>query len=168
MRRYLLILSVLSASVFAHAQYRPYYSWAFGFRAGATGGTSGVTIKGFFNNSIALEGIVGYWHGAPAGTLLLEAYMPVSRADGLQLYVGGGAHFTGQTGYGRWYIIERRGYDYLDAGAGYGIDAILGLEYKIPAAPVAFSVDIKPFAEFSEAGGFAMAIDPGLGIKIAF
>lgn len=168
MRRYVIVLLTVLAALSVRAQHRPYYTWAFGLRAGATGGTSGLAIKGFIGETTAIEGIIGYWHGAPAGTLLLEKYVPAFRTDGLNWYFGGGAHVTGKTGFNRWYVIDRRGYDYVNAGAGYGIDAIAGLEYKVPAAPVAFSIDLKPFVEFSNAGGFAMAIDPGVAVKIAF
>jgi hypothetical protein len=168
MKRFLFIVLIVSACFPARAQYRPYYSWAFGFRAGSTGGTSGLSVKGFIGETLALEGVIGYWHGAPAGTLLLEKYIPAFRTKGLNWFFGGGAHYTGSTGFSRWYIVDNRGYDYVEGGAGYGIDAIAGIEYKIPAAPVAFSIDLKPFVEFSDAGGFAMAVDPGVGVKLAF
>lgn len=168
MIRHLFLFMGLFTATLCYSQYRPYYTIAFGARAGATGGSSGGTIKGFMTETVALEGIVGVWHGGITGTLLVEKYVPAFRTRGLNWYFGGGAHVTARTGYNRWYIIDKRGYNYMNGGAGFGLDGIFGIEYKIPVAPVAFSLDFKPFMEFSSAGGFAVALDPGIGIKLAF
>jgi hypothetical protein len=172
MKRILLFFAVICCVTGSYAQYRssfkPNYTFAFGARAGATGATSGLALKGFFGESFAIEGIVGYWHGGPTATVLFEKHIPAFGVRGLNWFVGGGAHYIGKTGYSKWYIIDQRGYDYENGGAGYGIDAITGLEYKVPAAPVAFGIDIKPAMEFSSNKGFAVAIDPGISVKIAF
>jgi hypothetical protein len=168
MTRFLLLFAGLFTATLCYTQYRPYYTIAFGARAGATGGSSGGTIKGFVSETVAIEGIIGVWHGGIAGTVLLEKYVPAFKTKGLNWYVGGGLHYVARTGYSHWYIIDKRGTNYSNGGSGFGIDAIFGIEYKIPVAPVAFSIDFKPFAEFSSSGGFAVALDPGLGIKLAF
>jgi len=158
----------LFCAVHANAQYKPYYSFAIGARGGATGSSSGLTIKGFTGETFALEGIVGYWHGGIATTLLAEKYVPAFHTRGLNWYFGGGLHYTAHSGSSRWYLVDDRAYKYTNEGASYGADLIAGLEYKIPQAPVAFSVDFKPYLEFGEKGGVGLALDPGLGIKLAF
>jgi hypothetical protein len=150
------------------SQYRSDYNWAVGLRAGATGATCGLTVKAFVSESAALEGIIGYWHGGFTGTALFEYHFPAFNSRLIKWYMGGGGHYTQATGYGKSYIIDQRGSDYVDGGAGYGIDGILGLEYKIPVAPVAFSLDVKPSMELNSYGGFTMALDPGLSVKLAF
>jgi hypothetical protein len=168
MKQYLMIFAGLCIAFCGYAQYRPNYTFAIGVRGGATGASSGGTIKGFIGESVALEGIVGVWHGGIATTALVEKYVPAFNTRGLNWYFGGGLHYTARSGYSRWYIIDERTYDYTNAGASYGIDLIGGIEYKIPAVPVAFSVDFKPYIEFGSKGGFGLAIDPGLGVKLAF
>ena len=57
---------------------------------------------------------------------------------------------------------------YYEGGVGLGVDGIVGLEYKIPKAPIALSLDVKPFVEFVSRGYIYSSLDPGLGIKITF
>ena len=168
MKRYLIILLVLCSTAVSYSQYRPNYSWAIGFRAGTSGATSGLTLKGFLTESVALDGIIGYWHGSLATTLLVEKHVPITKLRGLYLYAGGGAHFTGKSGYNKWYIVQQRGYSYANGGSGYGVDGVIGLEFKIPVAPVAISLDFKPMVEVGSGGGFAAGLDTGLSVKLAF
>jgi len=168
MKRYLILLLVLCSTAVCFTQYRPNYAWAIGFRAGSSGATSGLTIKGFLTESVALEGVVGYWHGSIATTLLVEKHVQITRLRSLYFYAGGGAHFTGKSGYNKWYIVQQRGYTYANGGSGYGVDGVIGLEYKIPVAPVAFSLDLKPMMEIGSNGGFAVGMDTGLSVKLAF
>ena len=48
-----------------------------------------------------------------------------------------------------------------------GIDAIVGLEYKIPNAPIAFSLDYKPSVNFMNLNAYGL-FDLALGIKFTF
>ena len=168
MKRFLIFLFVLCGTTVSFSQYRPDYSWAIGFRAGTSGATSGLTVKGFLTESVALEGIVGYWHGSLATTLLVEKHVQITKLRGLYFYAGGGAHFTGKSGYNKWYVLQERGYTYENGGSGYGVDGVIGIEYKIPVAPVAFSLDFKPMMEVGSNGGFAVGLDTGLSVKLAF
>ncbi|MBS3913859.1 MAG: hypothetical protein KG003_05130 [Bacteroidetes bacterium] len=139
------------------------YNNAIGLRAGLT---SGLTIKHFMGNSRAIEGIIGIWPYSTSITGLYEVYKGAGAA-GLNWYYGGGAHasfYTGRIYYNRYYDRYYRAYD----DHAFGLDLILGLEYKIPEIPFALSLDIKPFLEIHRGGGTYTALDPGLGLKIAF
>lgn len=144
------------------------YNTAIGLRAG---GTSGLTVKQFIGSSHAIEGIIGFWPNAFSITATYQKYTSSGSVTGLNWYYGGGAHVAIETdptyhydkNRGRWYY-----YRYHDEGVGIGIDGIIGLEYKIPAIPFAISLDLKPFLEVGSYGGVFAALDPGLGIKVAF
>jgi len=145
------------------------YKNAFGIRVGQT---SGFTYKHKFENDNAFEAILGTYPYAFSLTALYEKYMATG-ARGLNWYVGGGGHLgapvSGNYGY---YVYNESGrYYYYRTGAfgpAIGIDGIIGIEYKIPKAPVAFSFDLKPNFEYVRARGVYGSMDPGLGIKLAF
>jgi len=142
------------------------YNTAIGLRLGET---SGLTIKTAVADAAMLEGIVGIWNRGLSATLLYEIYAPAF-ASGLSWYYGGGGHValvTHRSGYS-WYDYGQRRFYYNDGGAGIGIDGVAGLEYKIPKAPIAFSLDLKPFLEFNTRGGAWVSLDPGLGMRVAF
>ena len=144
------------------------YSNAVGLRAGET---SGLTLKHFFSSGNAVEAIIGVWPYACGITGLYEKYVPVKNANGFNFYFGGGGHLN--VGMSRSYYVYRADnryytYRYNYPGLGLGLDGIAGLEYKIPAVPIAFSLDLKPFIEFSNWGMPFTALDPGFGIKFTF
>jgi hypothetical protein len=139
------------------------YKTAIGLRGGRT---SGLTLKHFVGESTALEGIVGVWNRAWGVTGLYEKYTQAGES-GLFWYYGGGLHATFESGSN----INYSPYDYYyssGGGMGLGIDGIVGLEYKIPPIPFALSLDLKPFFEINTSGNAFMALDPGIGIKVAF
>lgn len=168
MKRFLFLISLFVGVNFPAAAQNAPYSIAFGLRAGETGQMCGGTIKGFVTNSLALEGMFGYWHKGLTVTALAEQHYPLFRVRGLNWYFGGGLHVAGQTGYSRWYDVQGRGTVYEDGGMGFGIDAIFGVEFKIPVAPVAFSIDFKPYTEINSHGQLGGGLDPGLSVKLAF
>jgi hypothetical protein len=127
------------------------YNWAIGLRGG--GEMGGLTVKKNFGAN-AIEGIFSIpWSSGFAATVLYERNVPVI-ADGFNFYYGAGAHV------GVW------GYKGVTDFA-LGVDAIVGLEYKIPKAPIALSIDYKPMLNIIEHFGFYWA-DVALGIKFTF
>ncbi len=140
------------------------YNTAIGLRAGFT---SGLTVKHFFGGgNKAVEGIIGLWPYSTSITGLYEVHKGAGTA-GLNFYYGVGAHVAFRTSriyYSRYYDRYYR-YYYNNA---LGIDGILGIEYKVPEIPFALSLDLKPFIEFHNDGYVYSALDPGLGLKIAF
>lgn len=142
------------------------YKTAIGLRGGST---SGLTIKQFTSDNMALEGIIGIWPFSMSATGLIEFYAP-AQIVGLNWYYGFGGHVAFETGR-IYYASEVNGngrYFYREGELGLGLDGILGIEYKILPIPFALSLDIKPFLEVNTEGRAFMAIDPGLGVKFAF
>lgn len=129
-------------------------------------GTSGLTIKYFTHSNKAIEGIVGFYPDAFSVTALLETYVNAFDEPGLNWYYGFGGHLATATS---WEYSENyRGYRRTDGDFGIGVDGIFGIEYKINEVPIAISMDVKPFLEVTTSGNAYLAIDPGLGIKVAF
>ncbi len=122
------------------AQAQRNYNTSIGLRLGYT---SGLTVKGFINDKIALEGIVStrLWgsRGWGANTLLLtgliEWNFPIRGVQGLNWLVGGGLHIGF---YNDQYNNQGSGGTYV------GLDFIGGLEYTLPTAPFTFQLDLKP------------------------
>lgn len=143
------------------------YNTAIGLRAGET---SGLTVKHFFSQNNAVEGIFGAWHHGFSITGLYERHASAFGTAGLNWYYGAGGHVSFASD--RTYYYHRHGnrrYEYYSDGrVGVGIDGIFGMEYKIPKAPIAFSLDLKPYIEFVSNGGVWTSLDPGLGIKVTF
>lgn len=141
------------------------YTTAVGLRGGET---SGLTIKHFMGSQDALEGIIGLWYHGFNATLLYERHSSAFNANGLNWYYGLGGHVS-MYGNRRYYYNGRaRDYYYSNGSVGLGIDGIFGIEYKIPKAPIAFSLDVKPYVEFISSGGTWTSLDPGLGVKVTF
>lgn len=124
------------------------YKWAGGFRIG--GDLVGMTVKHKMNSQSAIEGIFSYpWKNGFTVTGLYERHIPVI-SQGFSFYYGAGAHL------GSW-----------DHDFAIGADAIVGLEYKVSQAPIAFSVDYKPTFNIASHTHFYMA-DIAFGIKYTF
>lgn len=146
MKRILIAIIVMAGcAAAANAQD---YSWGVGVRAG--GEMGGFSVKHKFDPASAVEAILAMpWDDGFVVTGLYERHVPVI-GDGFNLYYGGGGHIGG------W-----------DGGLAVGIDGIVGLEYKIANAPIAFSLDYKPIFNIGEDTRFYMA-DFALGVKFTF
>ena len=164
MKKLFLITIIVFLTVgIANAQ----YNVAIGLRSG---GTSGLTIKKN-NGPSAIEGIVGFWHDGLSLTALWEQNRMAFNEPGFNWYYGVGGHFavygdnfdrhSGPSWYYHPYVADKSAF-------GLGVDGIVGLEYKIPKAPIALSLDLKPYLEVVSDGGVFFSPDPGLGIKVAF
>jgi hypothetical protein len=139
------------------------YTTALGLRVG---GTTGVTLKHAIRPSTMVEGIVGGFSNGFSVTGLIEKHTLAFNERGLNWYYGGGAHIAVYNNRGRYDRFGRE-VDYnRDDDLGLGINGIVGLEYRLPDnVPIAFSVDLKPFIEFTSGGNVGFALDPSIGIK---
>lgn len=54
------------------------------------------------------------------------------------------------------------------SGLGLSIDGIVGVEYKIPSAPIAVSLDAKPYFDFLEETGFRIVEGLGFSVRYTF
>jgi hypothetical protein len=140
------------------------YETAIGARLG---GTSGFTIKHTFKPTLTFEGIVGGFANGFSLTGLVEKNLPAFNEKGLSWYYGGGGHLSAYNGRQMYYNRFGREVDYRERNdIGFGVNGIIGLEYRLPDnVPVAFSVDLKPFIEFTAYGRVGMAMDPSVGVK---
>jgi hypothetical protein len=161
-----IIISILTAN--AQSINSSSYKTAVGLRGG---GTSGLTIKHFVNSNTAIEGILGAWHRSFSATLLYQKHAAAFGVSGMRWYYGAGGHIAA-TARDEVYYFDRRGdryyYRYRDGGAAFGIDGIVGLEYKIPPIPFAISIDLKPNVEITSGGYTYFFLDPGMGLKFTF
>lgn len=132
------------------------YQTGVGVKIGYWGGGA-LDVKHFMNPSSALEGLLSFGSHWFTITGLYEFHGPVTGAPGLLWYVGPGAHL------GFWNGGYKRDHDY--GGAFFGIDGVLGLDYKFNGAPIDLSLDIQPEVSIPD-GGFD--VWGGLGIRFTF
>ena len=137
------------------------YTTAIGARIGPS---YGFTVKHFFSEKLAIEGLVtsryygpfkgsaiqgayGFGNGALGLNLtaLIEYHFPIGNIEGLNWFVGGGFHLGVWQGEGNhpWFP-DTKAY-FLT-----GIDAIGGVEYTFSEIPLTLQVDIKPSLHFIE------------------
>ena len=123
------------------------YTHSVGIRAG---GSAALTYRYHFNPTHAIEGMLWFgWNNAINVTALYEWSQPVINDD-FSLYYGAGAHI---------------GAAYNDFAI--GVDGIVGLEYQIPNAPIAISLDYKPAINFIHFNAYGF-FDFALGVKYTF
>lgn len=139
------------------------YRTAVGLKFG--GYENGPTVKYFVDNSVSLEGLLGFRSHGLVITGLYEFNQQAFGVAGLDFYYGAGAHI-GSEGAGMYQSIGGNSQVYTTAHILLGVDGAIGLEYKIPTAPIALSLDLNPRAELATGPFFDLA--PGLGIKYTF
>lgn len=120
-----------------------------------------LTIKHFIQDDRALEGIAYFWEHGFRFTGLYEFHGDITGAQGLKWYAGPGAHIG-------WYNDRywRDDHYYGDGSASFGVDGVLGLDYKFRGAPIAVSLDINPYLELLHHP--YVDVWGGLGLKFCF
>lgn len=101
----------------------------------------GVTYKNFIRDQKAIEAIGYFWKGTRL-CLLYELHHSINGVNGLQWYVGPGAHVA---------FYDRA---YFGGANVLGIDGVLGLDYRIPGTPLNLSLDWQPSFDFSKGSDF--------------
>ncbi len=120
------LLLLLLASQHAAAQK---YNTALGARLG--GGNYGITLQQRVASRVTIEGIAGLREREYSGTVLAEYHFGIL-GPSLNYYFGAGGHL----GHNK------------DTGGFSGLDALVGVEYKVAFLPVVLSFDFKPSLEF--------------------
>ncbi len=142
------------------------YETGIGLRLG--GITSGISVKHFLDKNSALEGILSFGHHSFLITALYEKQQEISGTPGLGWFYGGGAHIGFYNGGDYFYYTKHGNRYYYDdhSSAIFGIDLILGMEYKFQNAPITVGLDIKPAFDFVDA--FPGYWDGALTARFAF
>ncbi len=160
--KYILLFSVAFLFIGKKSQAQDYQT-AIGLKFGAY--EVGPSIKYFTDKNTALEGIIGIRDHGVVFTGLYEKSTTAFNVDKLSFYYGFGGHL-GSVGSGYY---KRFGGDdeyYNGKHILIGADAVVGLEYVIPNAPIAISLDLNPRLELAR--GPFLDIAPGLGLKYTF
>ena len=163
MKNPLLIAALVVLTFFTSTSLRAQsYQTAVGAKFG--GYENGLSVKYFLHSDAALEGVLGFRSHAVVLTGLYELHQTAFDLADLKFYYGAGGHLGSING------------DYQRFGSGnqtytsstllLGLDGVLGLEYKIPEAPIAISLDLNPRLELATGPFFDLA--PGLGLKYTF
>ncbi|MCH7411572.1 hypothetical protein MM239_19455 [Belliella sp. DSM 111904] len=136
------------------------YNTGIGLRAGVG---NGLTVKHFLSDKAAFEGILhSRWRGLLI-TGLYEIHNDISEVRGLRWFYGGGAHL------GTW-NSNRGNQPWGDPNRSYtvfGLDGIIGLDYKFDGAPVNLSLDYKPAFNITGYTGF-WGDEVALSIRFTF
>lgn len=128
------------------------YAWAVGVRVGGANG--GLTVKRNFGATAVEIGVAIAADDSGRLQALYEWQMPVL-SNGFMFYYGVGA-FVGA-------------FDFSSAPQmGIGIEGVVGLEYKVPSVPVAFSLDYRPGVSIVPDFSKSTYGDVGIGLKYCF
>lgn len=114
-----------------------------------------VSLKHFIKPKAALEGLGYFWNRGFRVTGLYEFHNDINGVEGLKWYVGPGAHVG-------FYNSKHGG------GSSFGVDGVIGLDYKIREAPINLSVDWQPSIEFNGAYDGFSGNWGGLAIRYIF
>lgn len=136
------------------------YTQAIGGRFGVA---NGITYKHFLYEGQAIEGILNFQGNRSYSQFkllgLYQIHQPILFLDapGLNWYFGGGG------GLGSYRYKNRL----IDDNSGFAlsVDGVIGIDYKIPTAPIALSLDWKPALELTPNTG--MRFD-GFGLSARF
>jgi hypothetical protein len=113
-----------------------------------------ITVKHFVKETAAIEGIGYFWDKGFRFVGLYELHYDLLQVEGLKWYVGPGAHIG--------FYNDK----YYEGNTLFGIDGIIGVDYKIKGAPLNLSIDWNPSFEFGDGSGFESF--GGLAIRFAF
>ena len=133
MRKLFLVSFILFASIVSNGQSRSSNSSSYQTALGVKFYPGSITLKHFFNGTDNAGELIGYfWNRGFRLTGLYEIHGNINGAAGLKWYVGPGAHL----GFYDYYTRN----NHID-GTYFGVDGVLGLDYKFNGAPINMSVD---------------------------
>lgn len=159
MRKVCLVFVAVLAFTITNAQSKSAKSSSYGTALGVKFYPTGITLKHFFNGGNNAGELIGYfWNRGFRLTGLYEIHGNFADAKGLKWYIGPGAHIGFYDYYNRNNHID---------GTFFGIDGVLGLDYKFTGAPINMSIDWQPSFEFGDYLGFAGGWG-GLAIRYTF
>jgi len=159
MRKLLLAFVILFGTIASSGQSKSMNSSSYNTALGVKFYPGAITLKHFFNGTNNAGELIGYfWNRGFRITGLYEIHGNFSDARGLKWYVGPGAHIGFYDYYNRNYHID---------GTYFGVDGVLGLDYKFNGAPINMSIDWQPSFEFGDYVGFVGSWG-GIAIRYTF
>ena len=144
--------------------------------AARLGLSSGISYQLMVDEFRGYKGFVSFRDGGVQFTALIESYRPLylNFTDKMYFYSGMGAHigFTRWQS-GNWLWSDQFRYysqaNYFSIAPVIGLDAIIGMEFRLDRAPLTFSLDAKPFFELFGQNMFRLSVfDVGLSVKVHF
>lgn len=131
-------LSLLMAVLFfCNSAFSQNYRTALGIRLSSSQAmvSNSISVKQFINEKTAIEGLLSFSDPLAFG-LLAEFHKPLS-ASGLQYFYGAGG-----------YLAFIKNYDpnkqRNETDANFGVQGVVGLDYKFSNVPINISLDWKP------------------------
>ena len=153
MKKIVAVILLIISVKFSFAQT---YHQAIGIKL--PGGFS-VTYKKFLSENNNIEAQATLWHkGFRLSGLYEFNFYAFDKVEELSLFVGPGAHL------GFWKDQYEKDYD---SKADFGIDGIIGLDYKFKEAPVNISLDWQPSVTLAGSAGFSPAYG-GIAVRYTF
>jgi hypothetical protein len=169
--RTLLLSFILVTAFLVKLHGQDYKKNAIGVRLGLS---SGITYEHNVDAFRGYKGLLSFREGGIQITGLIESHRPLylNFTNKMYYYVGMGAH-VGYTRYPpQWGAFYKpfQGYSGQPHFAPViGMDAIIGLEYRLSNTPLSFCLDAMPFFEFFGQNIFRLALlNIGFSIKILF
>jgi hypothetical protein len=152
---FIILITFVTINAFAQSMGRTYQT-----ALGVKFYPASISLKHFTTNKTALEGLGYFWNYGFRLTGLYEIHGDINGAPGLKWYVGPGVHV------GVWNDRYKNRYD--DEGAYFGVDGVLGLDFKFNGAPINLSLDWQPSFSFgTDRAGFDGAWG-GFAIRYTF
>ena len=153
---FIVVIIFFAVNAFSQSMGRSYKT-ALGFKFYP----AAISLKHFTTDKVALEGLASFWNYGFRFTGLYEIHGDINGAPGLKWYVGPGVHVGG------WNDKYKDKYD-NDGGAYFGLDGILGLDFKFNQAPINFSVDVQPNFSFGTDGRSGFDVWGGFAMRYTF
>lgn len=155
MKTFLILLITTCILTTAHAQENT-YNRALGVKF--PGGFS-VTYKKFVTNTNNIEAQVTLWNKGYRMSGLYEFnFYSFNTVEGLSWFVGPGVHL------GFWKDTLQKTYN---SKVDFGVDGIIGLDYKIKNLPINLSLDWEPSVTLIGSAGFTPSYG-GIGVRYTF
>ena len=149
-----------------------YFQHSAGLRLG---GTSGITYKTFMNDNQGIQFLLSGRASGVQATITYQYYKPlnIGKYDTFFLYYGPGGH-AGIERHSNQVLVTNEPYQpytYYEDRTQFvmGVDAIVGIEYRLIPVPLVIGFDIKPYLNFIGMRELEFRFwDAALTVKYAF
>jgi len=156
-------ITILASTNFAQAQLSSQH--AIGARFGSA---TGITYRYTLTPATAVEGILSIQGNSEYSRFrlvgLYQHHMPIM--DDFSWFWGYGGSVGSYTGKAFTDASGNRFDKYSELAL--SVDGIVGVEYKIPSAPLAISLDAKPYFDFLQESGFRIWDGIGFSVRYTF